>query len=86
MPQNTEFHHFLAKARDAAKGGKRAWDVQSTGEKLAVAMALNRHDWLASMDYTMGEAVDRIGQEWLQHLPQVERTLRDEGYEHRTQG
>ncbi|MFT3761992.1 MAG: hypothetical protein QM761_05125 [Pseudoxanthomonas sp.] len=31
--------------------------VLSTGEKLAVALVLKRPDWLASMDYTMAEAI-----------------------------
>ncbi len=38
---------IVEKSRDAKRGGKDAWSVQSTGEKLAVALVLNRADWLA---------------------------------------
>jgi hypothetical protein len=34
--------------------------VQSTGEKLAVAFALNRADWLAEFGYTLVEAIERV--------------------------
>lgn len=73
-----EFRHLLGKARDAKRGGKDAWAVQSTGEKIAVALVLNKPDWLASMDYTLAEAIERTGSEWLSLVPKVERTLRDE--------
>ena len=75
---STEYKHLLGKARDAKHGGQDAWAVQSTGEKVAVALVLNRADWLASIDYTLGEAIDRTGPEWLAILPHVERSLRDE--------
>lgn len=73
-----EYRHLLAKARDAQRGGRDAWAVQSTGEKVAVALVLNRADWLASMDYTLAEAIDRTGPEWIAVLPRVARVLRDE--------
>ena len=43
----------------------------STGEKLAVAMALNKPEWLEAMGYTMLEALARIGPEWMSLLPRV---------------
>ncbi|WP_234265216.1 hypothetical protein [Hydrogenophaga sp. NFH-34] len=73
-----ELNHLLTKARDAARGGRDAWAVQSTGEKVAVALVLNRADWLKSMDYTLAEAIDRTGAEWLSILPTVARKIRDE--------
>lgn len=73
-----EYKHFLSKARDAKRGGRDAWAVQSTGEKVAVALALNQPDWLASMNYTLAEAIERTGPEWLALIPRVERELRDE--------
>jgi hypothetical protein len=73
-----EFRHLLAKARDAKIGGRDAWQLQSTGEKVAVALVLNRPDWLASIDYTLAEAVDRTGIQWLRIVPGVARTLNDE--------
>ena len=73
-----EFAHFLGKARDAKRGGRDAWSVMSTGEKVAVALVLNRPDWLASIDYTLAEAIDRTGPEWLSMVPLVAKMLRDE--------
>ena len=58
----SELDHIIRKARYALHGG---FSVLSTGEKLAAALVLNRADWLASMDYTMAEAIDRVGAEWL---------------------
>lgn len=73
-----EFNHLLRKARDAKRGGRDAWAVQSTGERVAVALVLNRADWLKSIGYTLGEAIERTGQEWIGLVPLVERTLREE--------
>jgi len=67
---------ILIKSRDAAKGG---FDVLSTGEKLAAALVLNRPDWLRDMDYTMAEAIDRVGRDWLAQIPQAARILDEEG-------
>ena len=43
---NDRYEHLLRKARDAKRGGHEAWTVQSTGETVAVALVLNRADWL----------------------------------------
>lgn len=72
-----EFQHLLSKARDAVEGGDDAWHVMSTGEKLAVALVLNRADWLQEMGYTMAEAIFRCDS-WVPLIPRVEMTLRDE--------
>lgn len=79
MTDSPEYLHLLGKARDAARGGRPAWSVQSTGEKLAVALALNRADWLASLNYTIPEALDRIGPSWAGLLSRVAIALREEG-------
>ncbi|MFC0155089.1 hypothetical protein ACFFJ4_16140 [Xanthomonas dyei] len=50
----------------------------STGEALTAALVLNRADWLAKMDYTIAEALDRIDSDTLQHLQEAERVLRAE--------
>lgn len=65
---NYDFAHMLGKARDAAAGGINA---MSTGEALAAALVLNRPDWLAAMNYTIAEAIDRIGPEWANLVPAV---------------
>jgi hypothetical protein len=75
------FKQFLGKARDAKKGGEDAWHCQSTGEKLAVALVLNRMDWLQSMDYTIAEAIDRVGPAWLSYILQVQRRLESDNFE-----
>lgn len=73
-----EYQHLLGKSRDARRGGRDAWLVQSTGEKVAVALVLNRADWLSEMDYTLAEAIGRIGVEWIDLVPCVARKLADE--------
>lgn len=72
-----EYRHFLMKARDAKIGGIDAWRPQSTGEKVTVALVLNRADWLKEMEYTITEAIQRTGN-WLRYLPDVERELNQE--------
>jgi hypothetical protein len=75
---NGRHEHLLRKARDAKRGGHDAWGVQSTGEKVAVALVLNRADWLAEIDYTISEAIERSGAEWVAIIPQVARQLAEE--------
>ncbi len=72
------YEHLLHKARDAKHGGHDAWSVQSTGEKVAVALVLNRADWLAEHGYTLAEAIDRFGPEWVEIIPRIARQLAEE--------
>jgi hypothetical protein len=51
----------------------------STGEKVAVALVLNKADWLARMDYSMAEAIERTGSTWVALMPTVCRELRQAG-------
>ena len=76
--RNPRYNHLLHKAQDAKRGGHDAWAVQSTGEKVAVALVLNRADWLAEYGYTIAEAIDRAGQEWVAMIAQIARQLGDE--------
>jgi hypothetical protein len=64
--------HIVSKVLDAAAGGV---DVQSTGEKLMAALVLNRPDWLAQWDYTIAEAIDRVGAEWAAEIPRVAKLV-----------
>ena len=73
-----QFKQFLGKAEDAARGGYNAWAVQSTGEKVAVALALNRSDWLAAIGYTIAQAIERTD-DWIPLVRVVERALKDRG-------
>lgn len=76
--QNGRYRQLLSKARNAKRGGHDAWTVQSTGEKVAVALVLNRADWLAECDYAIAEAIDRAGQEWVEAIPQIALRLAEE--------
>ncbi|TIP10618.1 hypothetical protein [Mesorhizobium sp.] len=69
---DSELQHIVTKARDAKHGG---FGVLSTGEKLAAALVLNRPDWLAEMHYTLAEAIERVGPEWLALIPKAAREL-----------
>jgi hypothetical protein len=75
---NNRYEHLLRNARDAKSRGYEAWAVQSTGEKVAVALVLNRADWLSTFQYTIAEAIERSGVEWVAIIPQVARQLADE--------
>jgi hypothetical protein len=72
------YNHLISKARDAKRGGHEAWRPMSRGEKVAVALVLNRHDWLTEFGFTIPEAIDRSGAEWVSMIPQVARELADE--------
>ena len=75
---NDRHKHLLRKSRDAKRGGHHTWAVQSTGEKVSVALTLNRSDWLAEINYTIPEAIERSGAEWVAIIPQVARQLAEE--------
>lgn len=75
---NARYEHLLRKSREAKHGGHDAWRVQSTGEKVAVALVLNRADWLAEIGYTIPEAIERSGAEWVAIIPQLSRQLAEE--------
>jgi hypothetical protein len=75
---DNRYEHLLRKSRDAKRGGHDAWAVQSTNEKVAVALVLNRGDWLEEIQYTIAEAIERSGQEWVSIIPQVARQLAEE--------
>jgi hypothetical protein len=53
--------------------------VLSTGEFIAVCLVLDRYDLLKEAKYTMLEAVERVGEEWLAAAKEVQRSSwRDE--------
>lgn len=71
-----DYNHLIAKVRTAANGGI---NVLSSGEALAAALVLNRHDWLTNMGYTIAEAIDRITDEVSPSLlRKAERQIREE--------
>lgn len=70
MGKSSTLNHILGKVEDAAAGGVGAL---STGEALMAALVLNRPDWLANRGYTIAEAMDRVGAEWMALLPEAAR-------------
>lgn len=50
-----------------------AFGVLSTGERIAVALVLNRYDLLESTWGTILEAVDRLGPLWIEAALRVQR-------------
>ena len=73
------YQHLESKARAAKYGGHDVWASLSTGERVAVALVLNRADWLEEMNYTIAEAIGRSGQEWREIIPHVAQQLESEG-------
>lgn len=69
MPSIAERIESMA-LTDREAGSIGPW---STGEKLAVCLVLDRPDWLKTMNYTMLEAVDRLGPEWLDACQEVRK-------------
>jgi hypothetical protein len=76
-----QFRHFLGKALQAAEFGKQAWGPMSTGEKVSIALALDRADWLAAMGYDIPNAIDLAG-DWVPLVPHVFRELKNQREEH----
>jgi len=67
--------HLVMKSKHAAHGG---FGCLSTGEKLAAALILNRTDWLNSMSYTIAEAIERVGPEWVKFIPAAAKAVSEE--------
>lgn len=63
------------KARDALETGSTGY--MSTGEALAVALVLNRIDWLSDMGYTIAQALGRIDDDWIQAVPAAARLVNE---------
>ena len=75
MMSDQAFNTILAVAR-RVRANPDERDVLSTGEQLAVALVLNRPEWLAESKYTLCEAIDRLGSDWVSRLRAVERALK----------
>lgn len=69
----TRLEHLASVVRQAAANGGPG--PLSTGEALAAALVLNRHDWLASMGYTIAQALGRVDDDWIAMIPQVARMV-----------
>jgi hypothetical protein len=53
--------------------GELAFGTLSTGERIAVALVLNRYDLLQDTWGSMLEAIHRLGPEWTQAALRVQR-------------
>ncbi len=71
-----DLEHILAKTRAAAEIGRPG--PLSTGEALMAALVLNRPDWLIAMEYTIAEAIERIGPEWARLIPAAAKQFKQE--------
>jgi hypothetical protein len=66
-----------AKVR-AVVADERQFGVLSTGERIAVALVLDRYDLLQRAWGTIAEAVHRLGDEWTRAALRVQRNGWDE--------
>jgi hypothetical protein len=68
----------ILKMVEAVAADENCFGVFSTGEKLAVALVMDRKDLLAEVNggYTMLEAVERLGAEWLRAAIIVQKAMR----------
>ena len=60
---------------ESVLGDERRFGVFSTGEKIAIALVLDRRDLLAEINggYSMLEATERLGPEWTAAALTVQR-------------
>lgn len=75
-PADPELRHIVSVCRSAAARG--GVGVLSTGEMLAAALVLNRADWLAEVGYTIVEALERVGPDWVVRLGAARRIMEDD--------
>lgn len=66
--ENSQIDRLNELALKLAKGGEKGFGVLSTGEKCYVGLAANRIDLLKQHGYTITEALDRIGPDWIRAL------------------
>jgi hypothetical protein len=66
-----------AKVR-AVVADERQFGVLSTGERIAVALVLDRYDLLQRAWGTIAEAIHRLGDEWTRAALRVQRNGWDE--------
>lgn len=52
--------------------------TMSLGEALTAALVLDRSDWLHDRDYTIADALERIGPDWAARIVEVARQFQTE--------
>lgn len=79
IEQSEDSRYLLNAARAVSRYGRCTWVALSAREKTAVALALDRADWLEEFGYTLAEAIAEAGEEWVVIIPRIARELLDEG-------
>ena len=78
VERNARSTFLLNRSRRAIETGHAGWASQPISERLAIALVLNRADWLEDLGYTIADAIDLIGKEWVSVIPRVSRQILDE--------
>ena len=68
----SEFPH-ITKTASGSRWRSETWKANASGEKIAVALVLNRYDLLEQAWGTMLASVDRLGPEWTKAALRVQR-------------
>lgn len=75
LPKSDCPGHLFRLAVKAHREGECAWAEMTTREKVAVALILNRADWLRRTDYTIADAMARAGSEWVRAMPRISHLI-----------
>jgi hypothetical protein len=78
IEQSEHSRYLLNTVRYAAQHGRCAWTELSDCDRVAVALALDHADWLEEFGFTLAEAVEQAGMEWIAIIPQIARQLAEE--------
>lgn len=70
-----DFEHLVSAALEVKRRGLPEWRELSRRERAFVALALNKADWLAKDELTIGQALDLVGLDLLALVPAVERAV-----------
>lgn len=70
--------HTLAAVVASARRATAGDGTLSTGERLVAALVLDRPDWLQTAGYTLAEAIERVGPDWIAQVPAAARQLQHE--------
>jgi hypothetical protein len=79
IEQSERSRHLIEISRCVMHRGHDAWAAFNVSDKVAVALVLNRADWLEEFGCTLAEAIAEAGEEWIVIIPRIARELLDEG-------
>ena len=78
LHEHTEMTDLKQVISVARRAGARGIETLSQGEALTAALVLNRPDRLSGISYTLAEAIERVGMEWLMLIEKASRQLAGE--------